>query len=45
MTGFNHTDEQLPDNLQSIIVFEPGLDKEIRRVFYLEFWNDYKRIL
>lgn len=42
---WNDITKVLPKDKQKIIVYDEGLQKELHRTFYLEFWQNNKRIL
>ena len=43
--GWNEISKVLPNDKQKITVYDEGLQKELHRTFYLEFWQKHKRIL
>ena len=42
---WNDIAKVLPNDKQKITVYDEGLQKELHRTFYLEFWQKHKRIL
>ena len=42
---WNNINEVIPCDKQKIIIFDEGLQKELHRTFYLEFWQNNKRVL
>lgn len=43
--NWKYFDKFLPDEKQDIIVYDEGQKKELKRIFYLKFWQEHKRIL
>lgn len=42
---WNEITKKLPKDKQKITVYHEGMQKELKRIFYLDFWQKHKRIV
>ena len=42
---WNNLDEKLPKDKQEIIIYDGALQMELKRTFYIEFWEEHHRVL
>jgi hypothetical protein len=42
---WNNLDKNLPEDKQEIIVYDGALKMELKRTFYIKFWEEHHRVL
>lgn len=42
---WNNLDKNLPEDKQEIIVYDGVLKMELKRTFYIKFWEEHRRVL
>lgn len=45
MINWISVEDRLPEDKQEIIVYDEGLQIELHRIFYIDFWKKNNRIL